>query len=61
MSFAGDYIVAAYARDLRAQKQMLAELMRLQTDLEDALHEARAANESKSKFLAIMSHEMRTP
>jgi signal transduction histidine kinase/CheY-like chemotaxis protein len=61
IDYEGDYIVAIYARDLRTQKKMLDEMLRLQNDLKDALYDAQAANESKSKFLAIMSHEMRTP
>ena len=55
------YIVAAYARDLREQKQMMTETLRLQTELKAALKEAQEANRAKSSFLATMSHEMRTP
>jgi len=37
------------------------EMIRLQAELESALKEAREANHAKSRFLASMSHEMRTP
>ncbi|MCL2791197.1 MAG: ATP-binding protein [Desulfobulbus sp.] len=56
-----DYIVAAYARDLREHKRMMAETLRLQTELEAAVKKAQEANHAKSSFLANMSHEMRTP
>jgi signal transduction histidine kinase/CheY-like chemotaxis protein len=55
------YIVAAYARDLRVHKQMMAETLRLQTELKTALKEAQESSMAKSNFLANMSHEMRTP
>ena len=61
VSYDGSYIVAAYARDLREHKRMMAETLRLQTELEAALKEAQGANRAKSSFLASMSHEMRTP
>ena len=56
-----DYIVAAYARDLRTHNRMMAETRRLQTELEVALKEAQDANRAKTSFLANMSHDMRTP
>ncbi len=61
LNYDDEYIVVAHARDLRSQKKMVGELLRLQNDLRDALRDAQSANESKSQFLAIMSHEMRTP
>ena len=57
----GKDMVAAYARDLREQKQMMAETLRLQSELKAALKDAQKANHAKSDFLASMSHEMRTP
>jgi len=61
VDYDNDYIVAAYARDLREQKKMMEETFRLKNELEDALKEAQEANRAKSSFLAVMSHEMRTP
>ena len=49
-----DYVVAAYVRDLREQKRMMAEIDEIMLNLQ-------SANSAKSDFLAKMSHEMRTP
>ena len=54
-------IIAAYARDLREQKQIMSEILQLQSDLKVALKEAQNANAAKTAFLANMSHEIRTP
>ena len=54
-------IIAAYARDLREYKQIMSEMLQLQSDLEAALKEAQNANIAKNAFLANMSHEIRTP
>ena len=56
-----DYIVAAYAFDLREYDRIAGETRRLKTELEVALMEAQKANRAKSSFLANVSHEMRTP
>ena len=61
VSYEGNYIVAAYARDLQEHNKMMAETLRLQEELESALKAAQEANRAKSEFLASMSHEMRTP
>lgn len=39
----------------------ISELKQRQHELEDAMHEAQAANRAKTAFLANMSHELRTP
>ena len=48
-----EYIIAAYARDLREQKAVIEEMRRAEI--------AEESNKAKSKFLATMSHEIRTP
>ncbi len=48
------YLVAGYIRDLREHNRMMREL-------EQTLHDVRAADRAKSEFLSRMSHEMRTP
>ena len=53
----GDSIVLAY-RDI---DNLIREELAIETQLEEALLQAKSANESKSNFLASMSHEIRTP
>ena len=43
------------------RSEMLTDLQDASAQLEEALNEAKRANEAKSSFLANMSHEMRTP
>ncbi len=59
--YGDDYVVAAYSRDLREQKKMIAEIENTSAQLAVALDDAKAANSAKSSFLAHMSHEIRTP
>ena len=49
----GEYIIAAYTRDLREQKAVIEEMRRAEI--------AEESNKAKSRFLATMSHEIRTP
>ena len=55
------FIVAAYIRDLREQKAMLAEIRKTEDDLRRARDMAEKNAKAKSEFLANMSHEIRTP
>ncbi|MDR1668756.1 MAG: response regulator [Oscillospiraceae bacterium] len=48
-----EYIVAGYIRDLRQLKAMVREMQRIEI--------AEESNKAKGKFVAAMSHEMRTP
>lgn len=50
----GRPVVFAFIRDISDQRQF-------ETSLRDARDAALAAAEAKSRFLAVMSHEMRTP
>ena len=51
--YKGEYIIAAYLRDLREQKAIIEEMRKAEV--------AEESNKAKSRFLANMSHEMRTP
>ena len=53
--FGEHYALAAYVRDLREYKQMMAKIERSAAQLEDALKAAEDANEAKSSFLAANS------
>ena len=50
----GEVLFTAFIRDISSRKEAEAEL-------HDARHRAEAASESKSRFLAHMSHEIRSP
>jgi len=60
-SYGGNYVAAAYMRDLREHKKMMQDIRAGAAELEAALEKAQAANRAKSDFLSNMSHEMRTP
>lgn len=49
-----DVLVVSFLRDISSRKAA-------QADIEDALTRARAGEKAKAEFLAVMSHEMRTP
>ena len=49
----GEYVIAAYSRDLREQRALIEEIRRAEI--------AEESNKAKSRFLATMSHEIRTP
>ncbi|MFY0610707.1 MAG: PAS domain S-box protein [Hyphomicrobiaceae bacterium] len=50
----GGKIFVAYVRDISERRKN-------EQDLQEARENAEAADETKSRFLAVMSHEMRTP
>ncbi len=73
--FGGERVFCAYARDIRGRQQAEAELECFATEmvqakgelearnrlLERAQREANSASDAKARFLATMSHEVRTP
>ena len=65
-SGADDYLVKPFgARELLARVKTHVELSRMRREslreIEELYGQVRAANQSKSEFLAAMSHELRTP
>jgi PAS domain S-box-containing protein len=54
-------LAVAVIRDITSRKQAEQQLIRANTELQQAKLMAEAADQSKSEFLANMSHEIRTP
>jgi signal transduction histidine kinase/CheY-like chemotaxis protein len=54
-------IALAQARSIERDKDLLSELQTKNAELAQAQRRAESATQAKSKFIAIMSHEMRTP
>jgi PAS domain S-box-containing protein len=50
----GEVLFTAFIRDISSRKEA-------ETELRDARHRAEAASEAKTRFLAHMSHEIRSP
>ena len=57
----GEFLVAAYVRNLEEHNAYIAEIKKAHEKLHLALEAAEKANQAKSIFLANMSHEIRTP
>ncbi len=51
----------ASARLIDKQRQLISDLVEAKTELDHRRNEAERANQSKSEFIAMMSHEFRTP
>lgn len=61
MEFEGRRISFSFVTDLSDQKRAEKDLLELNAELREARDRAEASNRAKNDFLAVMSHEMRTP
>lgn len=58
---AGTYLVMALWREARSRARHGERLLQQSQELQRAVQQAEAASQAKSDFMAIMSHEVRTP
>lgn len=59
--FEGKLVSFSFATDISERKESESRLLKLNKELLEERDRAEASNRAKSDFLAVMSHEMRTP